>query len=204
MRITDIFLTKRSRAENQAEKIKDYRNIVLLQTAIIASALLLKEIFSMAGMDAHLSSVIRDLLFLLFGGLYVLILWDLLRNFTKKTALVTVLFLVIMGSYVLALFTVNPLYHFFHTEAEKRPYLFLIHLVLFSTEAIVIATCISAQGSPGRTHHDDRKVSSSRIGRLFCSLLSQHLRGPRKVVFGCHQGRPRLRNGETILRLGGV
>lgn len=138
MRITDIFLTKRSKAENQAEKIKDYRNIVILQTAIISSALLLREIFDMAGMEPHLSSVIRDVLFLLFGGIYVLVLWDLLRNFTKKTALVTVLFMVIMGSYVLALFTVNPLYEFFHTEAEKRPYLFLIHLVLFSTEAIVI------------------------------------------------------------------
>src|SRR6478736_4622006 len=131
MRITDIFQTKRSKAENQAEKIKDYRNIVILQTAIIASALLLKEIFSMAGMDTHLSSVIRDVLFLLFGGIYVLILWDLLRNFTKKTSLVTILFLIIMGSYVLALFTVNPFYQFFHTEAEKRPYLFIIHLVLF-------------------------------------------------------------------------
>jgi hypothetical protein len=43
-----------------------------------------------------------------------------------------------MGSYVLALFTVNPLHEFFHTETEKRPYLFIIHLVLFSTESIVI------------------------------------------------------------------
>jgi hypothetical protein len=138
MPITDFFLTKRSKAENQAEKIKDYRNIVILQTLIISSALLLKEIFSMAGMDEHLSSVVRDVLFLLFGGVYVLILWDLLRNFTKNTLLVTILFLVIMGSYVLALFTVNPLYEFFHTETEKRPYLFVVHMVLFSIEAIVI------------------------------------------------------------------
>jgi hypothetical protein len=138
MRISEFFITKRSKSENQAEKIKDYRNIVILQTAIISAALLLREIFDMAGMDSHLSSVIRDLLFLLLGGLYVLILWDLLRNFTKKTKLVTALFLVIMGSYILALFTVNPLYAFFYTEAEKRPYLFIIHMVLFSTEAIVI------------------------------------------------------------------
>jgi hypothetical protein len=138
MRIADFFLTHRSKAENQAEKIKDYRNIVILQTLIISSALLLREIFAMSGMESHLSNVVRDVLFLLFGGVYVLVLWDLLRNFTKRTELVTALFMIIMGSYVLALFTVNPLYEFFSTETEKRPYLFIIHLVLFSTEAIVI------------------------------------------------------------------
>ncbi|MDB5272493.1 MAG: hypothetical protein JWO58_860 [Chitinophagaceae bacterium] len=138
MALTDLFRTNRSKAENQAEKIKDYRNIVILQTLIICAALLLREIFAMSGMPVHLSSVVRDCLFLLFGGVYVLILWDLLRNFTKKTVLITILFLIIMGSYVLALFTVNPLYEFFHTETEKRPYLFIIHMVLFLTEAIVI------------------------------------------------------------------
>src|ERR1700761_3435974 len=103
MALTDLFRTNRSKAENQAEKIKDYRNIVILQTLIICADLLLREIFAMCGMPAHLSSVLRDCLFLLFGGVYVLILWDLLRDFTRNTVPIGILFLVIMGSYVLAL-----------------------------------------------------------------------------------------------------
>ncbi len=128
----------RSTTELRAEKIKDYRNIVALQTLIIISALLLKDILSMSGMNVHASNVFRDVFFLILGGLYVYILWDLLRNFTRNKNLVLVLLILIVGTFALALVTVNPFYHIFETSIEQRPYLFFIHSILFAVESIVI------------------------------------------------------------------
>jgi len=128
----------RSTIELRAEKIKDYKNIVALQTLIILSALLLKDILAMSGMNVHTSNVFRDVLFLLLGGLYVYILWDLLRNFTQNRPLVIILLGFIVFALGLAFVTVNPFYQFFDTEAEQRIYLFFIHLVLFAVETTVI------------------------------------------------------------------
>lgn len=122
------------------EKKKDYRNVVILQFCIICSALLLKDILEMVGLEN--SYVIRDILFLFFGGIYVLILWDLLRNFTTNKMLIVALFFLIMGTYIFALFTVNPLWQVFETDQEKQPSLFFIHLVLFIVEATVIVFAI--------------------------------------------------------------
>lgn len=128
----------KSFAELRAEKIKDYRNIVALQTLIIISALLLKDTLSMSGMSDYASKLIRDILFLVFGGVYVFILWDLLRNFTKSKTLVISLLALIILSLALALVTVNPFFHLYGSENEQRIYLFCIHIVLFAVESIVI------------------------------------------------------------------
>jgi hypothetical protein len=117
------------------EKQKDFRNVVVLQCCILFSALLLKPLLEIAGF--HETHLFRDTLFLIFGGIYVLVLWDLLRNFTQSRWLVNGLFIIIMGSYLLALFTVNPFFQLFDEE-QKRPYLFFIHMVLFIIELTVI------------------------------------------------------------------
>ncbi len=117
------------------EKEKDFRNVVILQCLIIFSALLLKDLLSLIGFEDTL--IFRDVIFLLLGGIYVLVLWDLLRNFTRSIWLIYGLFVVIMGSYALALITVNPFFTFFDEESQ-RPYLFYIHAVLFIIELIVI------------------------------------------------------------------
>jgi hypothetical protein len=132
-----LFRTK-SFAELRAEKIKDYKNIVALQSMIILSALLLKDILAMAGMSIESSNVFRDVLFLLLGGVYVFILWDLLRNFTRNKRLVVVLLFLIVAALGLAAVTVNPFFHIHESEQEQRIYLFFIHSVLFAVESTVI------------------------------------------------------------------
>lgn len=117
------------------EKRKDYRNVVILQFLIIFSALLLNDILKIAGIEN--TYIFRDILFLALGGIYVLVLWDLLRNFTQNRILVHAMFYIILSAYVLALVTVNPIWKVFEGE-EQRPYLFIIHFVLFSVEATVI------------------------------------------------------------------
>lgn len=132
-----LFRTK-SLAELRAEKIKDYKHIVALQSLIIVSALLLKDILAMAGMSVENSNTFRDVLFLLFGGIYVFILWDLLRNFTRNRRLVISLLVFIIAAMGLAAVTVNPFFHFHESENEQRVYLFFIHMVLFAVETTVI------------------------------------------------------------------
>lgn len=121
-----------------AEKRKDYRNIVILQTLIIISALLLKDVLSFSGVGTRTSYIIRDTLFLSLGGIYVFILWDLLRNYVQDKRLIRGMFYVILITLGLAVVTVNPFYKVFPTEAAQQPYLFIVHLVLFIVEATVI------------------------------------------------------------------
>lgn len=128
--------------ELNEEKNKDYRNIVYLQMLIILSAMLLKETLAIAGVDIKISNMIRDILFLTLGGLYVFVLWDILRNLTKSNTLIIVMFLLMMVGLGVAFFIVNPVYEFFENENTKRPYLFFIHLSLFIIESTVIYHCL--------------------------------------------------------------
>jgi hypothetical protein len=134
------FIVKEKGQALQNEKKKDFRTVVILQCLIIGSALLLKDILELAGIEE--SYVFRDILFLLLGGVYVLVLWDMIRNFTQNKTIINSLFFLIVGSYLLALVTVNPIWSLFESDMEKRPYLFFIHFVLFSVEATVIVFAI--------------------------------------------------------------
>lgn len=129
---------KSDNPEKRAEMLRDYRNIVILQVLIIISALVVKDSFSLAGIAPKTSSMIRDTIFLALGGLYVYILWDFLRNLVKHQILITLLFILIIGSYFLTLYAINPFYEFLSGEEAKRPFLFFIHFVLFMVELTVI------------------------------------------------------------------
>lgn len=124
--------------ELNKEKQKDYRNIVYLQTLIIVSAMLLKEMLAISGMNTITSNLIRDLIFLSFSALYLFMLWDLLRDFTEHHLLVKITLGAIIIAYAISLVTVNPLYNFFTDINAKRPYLFIVHLIFFAVEAMVI------------------------------------------------------------------
>lgn len=129
---------KSSAPDLRAEILRDYRNIVILQVLIILSALVLGEALKLMGMEASTVAGARDTVFLVLGGLYVYILWDFLRNLTRSQIIVTLLFVLIIGSYLLTLYTINPFYDFIGDEEKKRPFLFIIHMVLFIVEAFVI------------------------------------------------------------------
>ena len=143
-------------------KKRDFKATVILQVLIIFSALLLKEICSMCGIEN--SYVFRDTVFLALGGIYVFILWHLLTNFTSNKLLQYSMLVVIMAAYVLTLVTVNPFFVLFETEHEQQPYLFIIHMVLFLVEATVIVFAILDIFSKER-------LSSERLWGSACIYL---------------------------------
>ena len=146
------------------EKKKDYRNIVYLQVLIIVSAMLLKETLAISGIDLKTSNLVRDLLFLTLGGLYVFVLWDLLRNLTTNNTLIVSLFALIICGLGVAFFAVNPVHNFFDSENAKRPYLFFVHLSLFTVETIVIYNCVN-------DIFTGKKLSAEKIWGAACIYL---------------------------------
>lgn len=117
------------------EKRKDYRNLVILQILIVFSALLLKDILLLFGIKE--SYIFRDSLFLLLGGLYVFFLWDMMRNFTSNQRFLKIILALICFGYLLGLLTVNPFFNIVEGDAQ-RPYLLIVHSILFFVELIVI------------------------------------------------------------------
>jgi len=120
---------------NLTEKAQEYRNIVVLQSILILSALLLKDSFSMLGINEKDSQIIRDTFFLPVAFVYLLVIWHLLSSFTGRKNIFLCIILVIL---ITMLFTVNPFFDFFKTIDSKRPFLFLIHFLIFLLESIVI------------------------------------------------------------------
>lgn len=83
-----------SRDELQKEKTKDYRNIVIIQIAILVFGLTLSEPV-LADSRSDLSKAIISL-FSFFAALYAFLLWDLLRNFTTSKKLLTTTIIVLV------------------------------------------------------------------------------------------------------------
>jgi hypothetical protein len=155
---------ERSKNELNIEKEKDYKNIVYLQMLIILAAMMLKETLALAGISLSTSFIIRDTLFLILGGLYVFVLWDLLKNLTKSDRLIYAMFILMIIGLGVAFFAVNPVYDFFDSEDSKRPYLFFVHLSLFIIESTVIYHCL----------HDiftGKKLSAEKIWGAACIYL---------------------------------
>ncbi|MFN8416573.1 MAG: hypothetical protein U0U66_09590 [Cytophagaceae bacterium] len=138
MNLYQFIATKNFNPDKRAEIMRDYRVIVILQALIIFSALILKEGFAIIGFTNTTAQMVRDTIFLSLGGLYVYFLWDFLRNLMRFQIVITFLSVLILGSYILALYAINPFYDFIDGDIEKRPYLLFIHSVLFLVEATVI------------------------------------------------------------------
>lgn len=138
MNLYQFIETKNSNPDKRAEILRDYRVIVILQALIIFSALILKESFALIGFTNQTAQMVRDTIFLSLGGLYVYFLWDFLRNLMRYQIIITFLSILILGSYFLALYAINPFYDFLESDIEKRPFLLFIHSVLFLVEATVI------------------------------------------------------------------
>ena len=89
------------------EKIRDFKRLIIAQCGIIASILLLElsETFHWPGHPAAVE-------FFFFGvlGVYVFLLWDALRNYTRNRMIITINFIFIIGVFVLASLVANPLY----------------------------------------------------------------------------------------------
>jgi len=75
-----------SRAELQREKLKDYRNVVLIQIVLIVFVL----IFSAPLHENSRSELSKFIISILSfcGAFYAFLLWDLLRNFSTSKLLI--------------------------------------------------------------------------------------------------------------------
>lgn len=130
----------RTKSELLREKQKDYKNIVIIQIVIITFGLTLTE-FILEGTHSAAGKVVI-LIFSLFGAVYMYLLWDLLRNFTRSRALVNIILVVLVAGFTLALLSEFPYYRFLD-PAHRRIYLLITHGLLFPIEVIVIGYAIA-------------------------------------------------------------
>jgi asparagine N-glycosylation enzyme membrane subunit Stt3 len=124
-----------SRVELQREKLKDYRNIVLVQVIIVVFGLVLSEPL-IENSKSDISKFIISI-FSFFGAAYAFLLWDLLRNFTESRALVITILVVLSGIVVTGMLVEFPYYQLVHVS-DRQAYLLAIHGLLFPIEITVI------------------------------------------------------------------
>jgi len=132
-----IILNKDSRLLLQLEMIKDYKSIVLLQSCMIFCSMLLDDLLLLTGMHAGTAHHVCHTLFLLLTGVYIAVLWDILRNYSQNKFIIYATLTGIVIAFGLMLVTVNPFFTLFPGEKEAQPYLLIIHTLLFIAEATV-------------------------------------------------------------------
>lgn len=128
-----------SKADLQKEKTKDYRNIVLIQVAIIVFGLTLSQPV-LEDSTSPASKLIISI-FSFFGATYAFLLWDLLRNFTSSRALIITILSVLAVIVVMGILVEFPYYHVLEVT-DRRTYLLVIHSLLFPIEVTVISFAI--------------------------------------------------------------
>jgi len=125
-----------SRSELQREKLKDYRNIVLVQVIIVVFGLVLSEPI-IENSKSEISKLIISV-FSFFGAAYAFLLWDLLRNFTNSRVLILSILIVLSGIVFTGMLVEFPYYQLIHIH-DRQMYLLTIHSLLFPIEITVIS-----------------------------------------------------------------
>jgi hypothetical protein len=156
--------------QNEAEKKKDYRNAVFIQIAFLSLALLADDGLRLVGFGGR--GVLFDSIFHVVGGIYLLALCDMLRNYTKAVwpvrisfALLAVAFSIMVG--------VNLI---FEADYQTRTMLrMLAHSILALVQIEVIGFAIRDLFS-SRHQASDRLWGSACIyfmsGFVFASLFA--------------------------------
>jgi len=124
-----------SRSELQREKLKDYRNIVMVQIIIVVFGLVLSEPI-VEDSTTEISKLIISI-FSFFGAIYAFLLWDLMRNFTNNQALIATFLVVLCGLVTFGILSEFPYYQLIHVS-DRQTYLLTIHGLLFPIEVTVI------------------------------------------------------------------
>jgi hypothetical protein len=94
--------------ELSREKLKDFKKVVPLQIVLLLVTFLLKGIMDL--FEIPYRNEITELAFFSILGIYVFLLWDMLRNYTKSRALLLILLVLIMGTFILGVIFVNPFF----------------------------------------------------------------------------------------------
>jgi len=135
-----------SKLELQKEKAKDYRNVVIIQIALVVLGLVLYEpLLQDSSSD---SSKLIITIFSSFGAIYAFLLWDLLRNFTSNKILILSILAVLSGIVITGVLVEFPYYQIVHIS-DRQTYLFILHGVLFPIELTVIGFAIRDLFSAG-------------------------------------------------------
>src|SRR5437868_5932979 len=85
--------------EEIAERQRDYRKVVITQAIIIVAALLLEDFLELVGF--HQQRQIFFSIFLLLGGIYYYMLWDLLKNFTHRPGVLRTILVLLIADFIL-------------------------------------------------------------------------------------------------------
>mgnify|MGYP006921589259 CR=1 FL=1 len=125
--------------DQEKEKNKDYRNVVIIQIIIVVSGLVLTT-FTNYEEPAFKDKLIITL-FSGFAAFYAFLLWDLLKDFTSNRKLIGVVLVVLTIITITGLLGEFPFYKVLHIE-NRREYLFALHASLFPIEILVISFAI--------------------------------------------------------------
>ncbi len=116
------------------EKIHDFKRLTLVQGHVIISLFLL-DLFTYLDFPYHIE--LAESIFFLALGVYVFLLWDMLRNYTNSKTLILLNFIFIMGVFFIGLIVANP---FIHMEVTTTYRLLLegVQVCLLAVECTVI------------------------------------------------------------------
>ena len=116
------------------EKIYDFKRLTLVQGCIILSIFLL-NLFTFLQFPYHIPTA--ESIFFMFLGVYVFLLWDMLRNYTSNKNIILINLVFIMGVFFIGLIVANPFIPMPVTTTYK---LFLagIMICLLAVECTVI------------------------------------------------------------------
>lgn len=142
-----------------SEKIHDYRRVVILQGIIVVLGLTLSELLTLCGFND--TKKIINLVFIIFGGVYLYLLWDMMRNFTRSKKLIDATLGLMIGMFVVGGIMENP---FVKIVEQRREVLFFIHVVLFAIEVLIISLAI-------RDIFTSRVISISSLWGAACVYL---------------------------------
>jgi len=124
-------------AELDHEKRKDYRNAVFVQVTIIVMAFMMEDLLRLAGINR--AEKISWLFLQISSGVYLLLLWDMLRNFTRKREMIWSVLLGLSAVYA-TLFYVNVSYYSFGVRYDGLRV--VCHCTLVLVEFLVIAHAV--------------------------------------------------------------
>ena len=119
--------------DSNAEKQRDYRNVVFTQAVLVAIALLLEDFIDLFGGNSQRQFFYSA--FLVLATIYYYLIWDLVRNFVKNRVMVyglLVLMVVDFGTLFIAEFPFGKII------SDPSPYLIMVHSILFLTEMYVM------------------------------------------------------------------
>ncbi len=121
----------------QREKLKDYRNVVYLQTIVVVLLMTLEDAVALTGIKEAQKYVY--LLFMGFAGLYLLLLWDMLKNFTANMVVLRGALVILLIMFVLGVLGENP---YKRLLPEPRPFYIFIHVNLFAIQVYVMVLAV--------------------------------------------------------------